>query len=240
MKNIIAKGGIEFLAVFLGIALSLWVDQYQKSENIYKDIYKKLKKIYLNILENYDLQKMGLFSSEYIHLFTEAKKIVFAKHHHQIIPEVVNENNIILHNIDHHHDIQYEEWQIQDIENGKATHGAWIGNLIYLNRLKEYYWYNNLDSNVNFTNYVSRFVVNTNLPFFIEEELSKAEEIESYDLIFVCHSPDYLADNWQWGVLYQTYLASCKSLYNSKTTTQKLIPDMRNTPIHMKYNGETI
>ena len=31
----------------------------------------------LNILENYDLKKMGLFSSEYIHLFTEAKKIVF-------------------------------------------------------------------------------------------------------------------------------------------------------------------
>ena len=32
----------------------------------------------LNILENYDLHKMGLFSSEYIHLFTEAKKLAFA------------------------------------------------------------------------------------------------------------------------------------------------------------------
>ena len=32
----------------------------------------------LNILENYDLRKMGLYSSEYIHLFTETKKIVFA------------------------------------------------------------------------------------------------------------------------------------------------------------------
>ena len=32
----------------------------------------------LNILENYDLKKMGLYSSEYIHLFTETKKIVFA------------------------------------------------------------------------------------------------------------------------------------------------------------------
>ena len=112
----------------------------------------------------------------------KAKKIVFAKHHHQIIPEVVNENNIILHNIDHHHDIQYEEWQIPDIENGKATHGCWVGNLMDFNKIKEYYWYNNLDSNMNFTDYVSRFVVTTNLPFFIEEELSKAEEIESYDL----------------------------------------------------------
>ena len=32
----------------------------------------------LNILENYDIPKMGLFSSEYIHLFTEAKKLAFA------------------------------------------------------------------------------------------------------------------------------------------------------------------
>jgi gamma-glutamyltranspeptidase/glutathione hydrolase len=32
----------------------------------------------LNILENYDLKKLGLYSSEYIHLFTETKKIVFA------------------------------------------------------------------------------------------------------------------------------------------------------------------
>jgi len=32
----------------------------------------------LNILENYDLKRMGLYSSEYIHLFTEVKKIVFA------------------------------------------------------------------------------------------------------------------------------------------------------------------
>jgi len=31
----------------------------------------------LNLLENYDLKKMGLFSSEYIHYFVEAKKLAF-------------------------------------------------------------------------------------------------------------------------------------------------------------------
>jgi len=38
----------------------------------------------LNILENFNLKKMGLYSSEYIHLFTEAKKLAFgdrAKHY---------------------------------------------------------------------------------------------------------------------------------------------------------------
>ena len=32
----------------------------------------------LNILENFDLKEMGLFSSDYVHLFTEAKKLAFA------------------------------------------------------------------------------------------------------------------------------------------------------------------
>ncbi|MEC7865784.1 MAG: gamma-glutamyltransferase [Pseudomonadota bacterium] len=32
----------------------------------------------LNILENFDIKGMGLFSSEYIHLFVEAKKLAFA------------------------------------------------------------------------------------------------------------------------------------------------------------------
>ncbi len=29
MRTILARGGIEFLAVFLGIALSLWVDDFR-------------------------------------------------------------------------------------------------------------------------------------------------------------------------------------------------------------------
>ena len=32
----------------------------------------------LNMLENYDIKSLGLFSAEYIHLFTEAKKLAFA------------------------------------------------------------------------------------------------------------------------------------------------------------------
>ena len=34
MKNILARGGIEFLAVFLGIALSLYVDEWREENQI--------------------------------------------------------------------------------------------------------------------------------------------------------------------------------------------------------------
>ena len=49
MKNILARGGIEFLAVFLGIALSLWVDEYQKSKDA-KDLNNQiLNRLYDNL-----------------------------------------------------------------------------------------------------------------------------------------------------------------------------------------------
>ena len=44
MKNILARGGIEFIAVFLGIFLSLWVDGKIKNiqfhlESCYLDLF---------------------------------------------------------------------------------------------------------------------------------------------------------------------------------------------------------
>ena len=47
MRNILAKGGVEFLAVFLGIALSLWVDDVNKTKELEKqelEVYNLLIK----------------------------------------------------------------------------------------------------------------------------------------------------------------------------------------------------
>ncbi len=52
MKNILARGGVEFLAVFLGIALSLWVDDYRENVNIKKDVRNSLDAIALELNEN--------------------------------------------------------------------------------------------------------------------------------------------------------------------------------------------
>ena len=45
MKNILARGGIEFLAVLFGITISLWVED--RREN--KDIQIKIAEDYINI-----------------------------------------------------------------------------------------------------------------------------------------------------------------------------------------------
>ena len=52
MKNILAKGGVEFLAVFLGIGLSLWVDDYRDSVNIKKEIKSSLYALEIEITDN--------------------------------------------------------------------------------------------------------------------------------------------------------------------------------------------
>ena len=49
MKNILARGGVEFLAVFLGIALSLWVDEYQKPKESKKLSNQILNRLYKNL-----------------------------------------------------------------------------------------------------------------------------------------------------------------------------------------------
>ena len=49
MKNILARGGVEFVAVFLGIALSLWVDEYQKSREAKILNNQILERLYYNL-----------------------------------------------------------------------------------------------------------------------------------------------------------------------------------------------
>ena len=45
MKNILARGGIEFLAVFIGIVLSLWVDDRRDLNTVRETNYKTLKSL---------------------------------------------------------------------------------------------------------------------------------------------------------------------------------------------------
>ena len=42
MKCILTRGGIEFLAVVLGISGSLWIDNYSKEKEIYTALNQEL------------------------------------------------------------------------------------------------------------------------------------------------------------------------------------------------------
>ena len=55
MKNILARGGIEFLAVLLGITASLWIDKNQKESDIELERIKMLTSLQMemNEIKNY-------------------------------------------------------------------------------------------------------------------------------------------------------------------------------------------
>ena len=40
MKNVLARGGIEFLAVLLGISGSLWIDDYSEKKELDKQDFR--------------------------------------------------------------------------------------------------------------------------------------------------------------------------------------------------------
>ena len=52
MKNILARGGVEFVAVFLGIALSLWVDDYREEKELSDRITDDYENIYYEVKSN--------------------------------------------------------------------------------------------------------------------------------------------------------------------------------------------
>tara|TARA_B100000287_G_C20482892_1_gene721865 strand:+ start:45 stop:659 length:615 start_codon:yes stop_codon:yes gene_type:complete len=195
---------------------------------------------WLQYPSRYQLEKLNrLFFTK----VGRAKKIVFARNHHSIIMDLINENNITLHNIDHHHDIQYVDWQQADIEQGKVTHGCWVGNLLFEGRLKEYYWYNNLNSHLltplgedgQTKGFSEEILLRRNTHFSIEDDLEKAWLINDYDLVFVCLSPEYL--DVQWRCMYETYFHYCDVKHKEKTEKRTGL-DLPNQPITISYGGQ--
>ena len=165
-----------------------------------------------------------------------AEQIAFGRYHHQIlqVPQILQSNNIILHNIDHHHDLIYQVWQEKNIREGIATHGHWIGNLIYDNKIAEYYWYKNLNSEV-----ISpgSFLVSSiirrqpQMKYSIEETLEGAWKLD-YDLIFVSLSQETLDKELY--CVYDTYLDYCNYKYQEKTVVARINPDLPNTFINVR------
>ena len=59
--NIVTRGGIEFLAVLLGISGSLWIDNYSKEKEIYIALNEDISNIRLDIQQ--DLEEINIIDS---------------------------------------------------------------------------------------------------------------------------------------------------------------------------------
>ena len=73
IRKLISKGGVEFVAVFLGIALSLWVDDWREEKEIitrlqddYKKIHSEIKKDIINLNNIISLNKKHINTEKYL------------------------------------------------------------------------------------------------------------------------------------------------------------------------------
>ena len=77
MKTILTKGGIEFLAVFLGIALSLWVDDFREERELKERLNDDLIKIYNEVQANTaNIEKIIDLNEKYLSDEEELLKIL--------------------------------------------------------------------------------------------------------------------------------------------------------------------
>lgn len=72
MKNILARGGVEFLAVLLGITGSLWIDKNQKKEALYQE------RIEVHEIINNEISQILEYTDERLEYYTiQTEKIDF-------------------------------------------------------------------------------------------------------------------------------------------------------------------
>jgi|SaaInlStandDraft_3_1057020.scaffolds.fasta_scaffold25231_3 hypothetical protein len=120
--------------------------------------------------------------------------IVFGYHHDAILNHIDLESKekIFLMNVDHHHDQGYCDYHdIQTNLMNESDEGAWV-NLLQ-DRIKEYIWVKNKNSEVN--------KLNPPYPSFSCEykDAPKFGEDHKWDLIYVCLSPSYTSDvHWHY------------------------------------------
>ena len=58
MKNILARGGIEFIAVLLGITGSLWIDENRKAQDQNEKQITILEAVYEDIIQTENFMKL--------------------------------------------------------------------------------------------------------------------------------------------------------------------------------------
>ena len=140
-------------------------DQGFKNPKINEKKFKNLKKIF-----------NGIFKSKI--------PIKVIQHHHEAIQYISKKEEIILQNIDHHHDIYYPGWH--ELEN--LDEGNWVYHLSKSHNLKRYDWFKNNDSEI-FCNCIS-----LNFDFVQYLEL-KSNYILEPDIVILCSSPHWTYDD---------------------------------------------
>lgn len=171
--DIIMEPSIELYNDLLG-------EYYTDATNV-KQVFSFVGQLPAN-LELY--KKLTLFISK-----IDKEKIHWIENHHEILSDINEKINLI--NIDHHHDINYDEdeWKVL---TRKPNEGNWVKRLYELRFINKYIWLKDYESIDLDKEYQSKYI--SELHFFEDYDLNKL--IEETDELFICSSYDWIPEEY--------------------------------------------
>lgn len=138
------------------------------------------------------------------------KKNIYFILDHEVLVDCIpkNEEEIIITNIDHHHDISYNKENTENIiDENHLTCGNWVKYLHDAGKLKRYYWINNANSAAP-TPDVPQIITNTtDLRDFNFNTLAAP------DILVICLSPMWVPPVYR--NLFYTWMDLCNFLHNT-------------------------
>lgn len=163
------------------------------------------------VLENL---KADLYSYEYLTRFlmkaiqkVDAKNVYFIESH-ETITNFLNENSVDLWNIDHHHDIFYEDEEDVTLPLLTCTCGNWVKYLFDRKKVRKYTWIGN-DNSIKPDDEVEKHYPH-------EEKRLKETNLnkltEQVDILFICRSPEWVPEYYF--PLFDAWIAICEEYYN--------------------------
>tara|TARA_R100000995_G_scaffold84700_1_gene64351 strand:+ start:461 stop:1009 length:549 start_codon:yes stop_codon:yes gene_type:complete len=129
------------------------------------------------------------------------QKFKFGHQHNSIYEYYKSKKDVVLYNVDHHHDMQVNSMNT-------VSECTWVHHLIVKNIVKEYHWVNNLSS----IPFKGENVNNILLKNYLFQTYDEYEFLLNVDFeeVFICLSPEYLDPEYNLQPLYKTYINYCE------------------------------
>ena len=159
------------------------------SINFYNSLHDNKEKIYPELIAGCkaDLSIYNKISSWLYYMAKQlpVENIIFIESHERIIKHIPEDGNTFLFNIDHHHDLGYDD-KNKDIEDENEVNcGNWGRYLLNKNLLQAFIWIGNKEINKSGTNITAYNYINS---FNLNNLYA--------DKIIICLSPEWVPEHY--------------------------------------------
>ena len=146
----------------------------------------------------------------------KCSNVEFGSCHNYILHHLKDTRNLHVVNVDHHHDIVYSREQQERVEAlGAEDKGCWVYWLHNYGDLSKYTWIRNEGSEDFFAEDSAgrHSVLSKSSAYMFGSPQAEAIKDITYDYIFVCFSPDYVAP--QYWFLYNLFINAYERKYGT-------------------------